>query len=112
MRLQITTKGHFVAFPEYKQNLGFMETPFRIPTNEIEEYIHAFQVNFNTYVTGKAEGDDSIYIGKKGMMIYMKGEYEGVCLFEHYRPIKTQEQLDELCEEMREIWRKDNGIEI
>ncbi len=110
MRLQITTKGHFVAFPEYKQNLGFMEQPFRIRTSEIEEYIDALHVNYHTYEMGKAEGDESTYIGKKGMMIYMTGESEGVCIFERYRPIKTEEELNRIIEELREVWKKDHEL--
>lgn len=100
MKLRITTRGHFIAFPEYEQKLGFMETEYRVPTNEIPEYVDAFRVNFHTYETRKAVEDDSIYIGKKGMMIYLTGPYEGVCLFEHYRPVKTKEELDAIIKEM------------
>jgi hypothetical protein len=60
-------------------------------------------VNFQTYQKRKAEGDSGIYTGMKQMKIYLDGIYEGVCLFHHYRPVKTQKQLENIIAELNKF---------
>jgi hypothetical protein len=37
------------------------------------------------------------------MKIYLDGLYEGVCLFGHYRPVKTEKQLQKILTELEQF---------
>ena len=41
-----------------------------------------------------------MFTGLKGMTISLDGPYEGVCLFDHYRPVKTKKELEQMIEEL------------
>lgn len=100
MKLQKTTKGMFLVFPEYEQHVKHPGDQFRILVSKLNEYIHAYEVNYRTYEQRKQNGETGVFTGLKGMTISLDGPYEGVCLFDHYRPVKTKKELEQMIKEL------------
>ncbi len=96
-------KGKHLVFSSQGPDTRYKKRDYRIPMDRMEEYIEALQNNFSLYQDKKKKGEKGILMGEKKMMIYLDGLYEGVCLFDHYHPIKKMEQMKALIEEFRRI---------
>jgi hypothetical protein len=103
MELKVTTTGRYIVFSDQGPDTRYRKREFRIPIRELDEYLEAYRVNFGTYCRRKAEGETGIYTGLKQMKIYLDGLYEGVCLFGHYRPVKTEKQLQKILTELEQF---------
>lgn len=100
MKLEKSESGACLVFSDQGPDTRYRKRSYRIPLDKLDSYIAAYQQNFQTYLQKKKEGKIGIYRGECKMKIYIGGLYEGVCLFGHYHPVKTQKQLENVIKEL------------
>lgn len=91
----------YLVYEEQGPDTRYRKRAFRIPIEEIESYIDAYRENFSLYLQKKEKDQVGTFQGKKKMKIRVGGLYEGVCLFEHYQPVRTREQLEQRIAELK-----------
>lgn len=97
-KLTVTQDGWTIEYYFSGSDLRYNGTFFTIQGTKIDQYINAWEKNFEKYLELKrtipAGGSFSIN-GEMGMSIRI-GTFEGVCLQSYHMPISTKEKLDKV----------------
>ena len=94
--LAVTTKGFRIRYyfpgPEARSRGTFVD----VDGARIEEYIQAYEANWNTYRQLKASipsGGEFQQEGQLGMQIRIGRFNEGVCIQAYHMPLKTEDEV-------------------
>ena len=101
---------YYFPGPDRRYNGTFVT----IPGNMIEQYIAAYEDNWEEYQQLKhtvPAGGEFSKLAKMGMSIRVGGFYQGVCLKAYHMPIASRGHLDRVLDGYRDAILRVNGVQ-